>query len=99
MRRPTRDPYARPAIQTLERLHAELGGKILENKQEHANLAEQMRHVEAVIKMLDPSYSLRAISVKRRQPRKGLAILLAIGVSYEVCKDGREGKKPILERE
>jgi hypothetical protein len=67
-RRPTRDPYARPAIQTLERLHAELGGKILENKQEHANLAEQMRHVEAVIKMLDPGYSLRAISVKRRQP-------------------------------
>ena len=26
MRRPTKDPYARPAIQTLERLHAELGG-------------------------------------------------------------------------
>src|SRR5256885_15896737 len=68
MRRPTRDPYARPAIQTLERLHAELGGKILENKQEHESLAEQMRHVEAVIKMLDPSYSLRAISVKRRRP-------------------------------
>jgi hypothetical protein len=68
MRRPTRDPYARPAIQTLERLHAELGGKILENKQEHENLAGQMRHVEAVIKMLDPSYSLRAISVKRRKP-------------------------------
>jgi hypothetical protein len=58
MRRPTKDPYARP----------ELGGKILENKQEHADLAEQMRHVEAVIKMLDPGYSLRAISVKRRQP-------------------------------
>jgi hypothetical protein len=68
MRRPTKDPYARPAIQTLERLHAELGGKILENKQEHENLAGQMRHVEAVIKMLDPAYSLRAISVKRRQP-------------------------------
>ena len=68
MRRPTRDPYARPAIQTRERLHAELGGKMLQNKQEHANLAEQMRHVEAVIKMLDPGYSLRAISLKRRQP-------------------------------
>src|SRR5205807_10587709 len=68
MRRPTKDPYARPAIQTLERLHAELGGKILENKQEHENLAGQMRHIEAVIKMLDPAYSLRAISVKRRQP-------------------------------
>jgi len=68
MRRPTKDPYARPAIQTLERLHAELGGKILENKQEHENLAGQMRHIEEVIKMLDPAYSLRAISVKRRQP-------------------------------
>jgi hypothetical protein len=67
-RRPTRDPYARPAIQTPERLHSKLGGKILENKQEHANLAEQMRHVEAVIRMLDPGYSLRAISVKRRTP-------------------------------
>ncbi|MGH6679112.1 MAG: hypothetical protein ACREDL_09325 [Bradyrhizobium sp.] len=66
-RRPTRDPYTRPSINTLERLHAELGGKILENKQQHAELAEQMRHVEAVIKMLDPSYSLRAISVKRRK--------------------------------
>jgi hypothetical protein len=51
MRRPTREPCARPAIQTLERLHAELGGKILENKREHVNLAGQMRHVEAVIKM------------------------------------------------
>ncbi len=49
-------------------MHAELGGKMLQNKQEHANLAEQMPHVEAVIKMLDPGYSLRAISVKRRQP-------------------------------
>ncbi len=60
--------YKRPLRQALERLHAELGGKIFENKQEHADLAEQMRHIEAVIKMLDPSYSLRAISVKRRQP-------------------------------
>ena len=66
-RRPTRDPYARPAIQTLERLHSELGGKILENKQEHANLAEQMRHVEAVIKMLDPTCNLARITVKRRK--------------------------------
>jgi hypothetical protein len=66
--RPTKDPHTRPAINTLERLHMELGGKILENKQLHADLAEQMRHVEAVIKMLDPGYSLRAISVKRRKP-------------------------------
>ncbi len=67
-KRPTRDPYTRPAINTLERLHAELGGQILENKQRHAELAGQMRQVEAVIKLLDPTYSLRAISVKRRKP-------------------------------
>ena len=66
--RPTKDPYTRPGINTLERLHAELGGQILENKQRHGELSDQMRHVEAVIKMLDPGYSLRAISVKRRQP-------------------------------
>lgn len=65
--RPTKDPYTRPAINTLERLHAELGGQILENKQRHDELAEQMRHVEAVIKLLDPNYSLRSISVKRRK--------------------------------
>src|SRR5260370_19855381 len=84
MRRPTRDPYARPAIQTLERLHAERGGKILENKQLHADLAEQMRHVEAVIKMLDPGYSLRAISVKRRKPnpwfKRGTAYRRAVAM-------------------
>jgi len=68
--RPTKDPHTRPAINTLERLHMELGGKILENRQEHANLAEQMRHVEAVIKMLDPSYNLARITVKRRKPNK-----------------------------
>src|SRR5215213_8546080 len=58
MRRPIRSPFHRPAMQTLERLHSELGGRILENKTEALRLVESMRHVEAVIKMLDP----------RRQP-------------------------------
>jgi len=65
-RRPTRDPCARPAIRTLERLHGELGGKILENRQEAESLGEQMQHVEAVIKMLDPGYNLARIAIKRR---------------------------------
>jgi hypothetical protein len=96
MRRPTRDPYARPAIQTLERLHAELGGKILENKQEHENLAGQMRHVEAVIKMLDPGYSLRAISVKRRQPNPWFKR----GTVYRRAVDAmRTASEPLTARE
>jgi hypothetical protein len=68
--RPTRSPFHRPAIQTLERLHSEFGGQILENKNEALELAEQMRHVEAVIKMLDPTFNLRRIAVKRRQPKR-----------------------------
>ena len=68
--RPTKDPHTRPAIFTLERLHAELGGQILENRQRHEELSHQMRHVEAVIKMLDPSYNLGRITVKRRQTGK-----------------------------
>jgi hypothetical protein len=68
--RPTRNPYTRPAIFTLERLHAELGGTILEKKQKHKELSDQMRHVEAVIKMLDPAYNLAKITVKRRKPNK-----------------------------
>ena len=47
--RPTKDPHTRPAINTLERLHAELGGKILENRQRAEELGEQMQHVEACI--------------------------------------------------
>lgn len=66
--RPTRDPHTRPAMHTLERLHAELGGQILENKKEAKHLAAAMVHVEAVLKMLEPGYSVRAISVRRRKP-------------------------------
>ena len=95
-RRPTRDPYARPAIQTLERLHSELGGKILENKQEHANLAEQMRHVEAVIKMLDPTFNLRRIAVKRRKPNPWFKR----GTVYRRAVDAlRTAEQPLTARE
>ena len=71
MRRPTKDPYARPAIATLERLHMELGGKLLENRQMAQELGEQMLHIEAVIKMLDPTFNLARITVKRGRPTAG----------------------------
>jgi hypothetical protein len=67
MRRPTKDPYARPAIATLERLHMELGGKLMENRQQAQLLGQQMLHVEAVIKLLDPGFNLARITVKRRK--------------------------------
>jgi hypothetical protein len=67
MRRPIRSPFHRPAIQTLQHLHSELGGQILANKAEVERLAEKMLHVEAPLKMLDPTFNLRCIAVKRRK--------------------------------
>jgi hypothetical protein len=45
----------------------ELGGKLLENRQMAQELGEQMLHIEAVIKMLDPAFNLARITVKRRK--------------------------------
>jgi hypothetical protein len=56
-----------PAVDYLVRLHADLGGQIQANKAEAERLAESMKHVEAVIKLFDPDYSVRAISARRRQ--------------------------------
>jgi hypothetical protein len=67
---------------TLERLHAELAGKIQANKEEAERLADDMRHVEAVLKMLNPSYNVKSIAVRRRRPnqffKRGTVFRLAI---------------------
>jgi hypothetical protein len=56
-----------PAVAYLVRLHADIGGQILENKKEAARLAASMLAVEHVIKIFNPDYNVRAISVRRRQ--------------------------------
>src|ERR1700691_4231813 len=58
-----------PAIQYLVRLHADLGGQIDANRREAERLADAMRHVEAVIRLFDPSYDVRRIAVRRRNRR------------------------------
>ena len=55
-----------PAVDYLFRLHADLGGRILENRKEAKCLAESMKHVEAVIRLFDPAYEVRRITVRRR---------------------------------
>jgi hypothetical protein len=59
----------KPALYALERLHAELGGKILANRKETARLAQDMRHVEAVLKLLEPGFDVRRIAVRRRNQK------------------------------
>ncbi len=95
-RRPTRDPHHRPAMQTLERLHSELGGQILENRHKHQKLADDMRHVEAVLKMLEPGYDVRPIAVKRRKPNPWFKR----GTVYRAAVDTlREATGPLSARE
>ena len=53
---------------TLDRLHAEIAGKIADNKREAAKLAQDIRHVEAVMKLLDPSFNANRVAVRRRKP-------------------------------
>jgi hypothetical protein len=57
---------AHPAVPYLVQLHADLGGQIKANQAEAVRLAEAMKHVEAVIKLYDPEFNARAISVRRR---------------------------------
>ncbi len=53
---------------TLDRLHAEIAGKIADNKREAHCLEQDMRHVEAVMKLLDPSFNANRVAVRRRKP-------------------------------
>jgi hypothetical protein len=48
-----------PAVAYLLRLHADIGGQILENRKQAERLADDMRHVEAAIKMFDPGFDVR----------------------------------------
>jgi len=54
-----------PTLCALRRLHAEIGGKINENRKLAKRLREDKRHVAAVIKMFSPGYDLKAIAARR----------------------------------
>jgi hypothetical protein len=55
-----------PAVDYLVRLHADIGGRIKANRKEAQRLAEDMKHVEAVLRMFDPDYNVAAIVQRRR---------------------------------
>jgi hypothetical protein len=61
-----------PAVPYLVRLHADLGGRILENRKEAKRLAEAMQHVEAVIRLFDPAYNVTRIAARRRYKGNGI---------------------------
>jgi hypothetical protein len=74
-----------PAVAYLVRLHADIGGKLLDNKKEAARLASSMLAVEHVIKLFDPDFNTRSISARRRQKtnpwfKRGTLFREALGV-------------------
>jgi hypothetical protein len=86
-----------PAVDYLVRLHADIGGKILENRKEMDRLKEDMRHVEAVLRMFDPEFDTAAIVGRRRvngNPyfKRGTLFREAIGVL-------RKAEKPMCARD
>ena len=84
------------AKHTLEQLHAELGGKILDNKAQAKRLAQAMKHVEAVLKMIEPGYDVRPIAVRRRKPNP----YFKRGTVFRCALDALRGAgKPLTVRE
>jgi len=93
---PTADIKTHQAKLTLTQLHAELCGKVDTNKKEAERLAESLAHVEAVLKLLDPTYSLRPIAIHRRK----LNPWFKRGTQYRYALDVlREAEKPLTTSE
>ena len=53
-------------VHTLVQLHSELGGKLNANRKEAERIAADMRHVKAVIQMLEPGFDVTGIAARRR---------------------------------
>jgi hypothetical protein len=63
---PRAEIASKQAAYTLGLLHAELAGKLLENKRAAIKIRTSMMQVEAVLKMLQPDFNIRKIAPKRR---------------------------------
>lgn len=58
--------HAAHAVHALNRLHAEIGERIRENARQGRKLRTDMKHVEAVMKLLNPDLNLATIAPRRR---------------------------------
>jgi hypothetical protein len=63
---PRAEILTKQAVFTLSQLHAELAGKLMDNKRAAVKIRTAMMQVEAVLQMLRPDFDVRTISAKRR---------------------------------
>lgn len=72
-----------------------MAGKLIDNKAEAERLAQAMKHVEAVLKLIDPSFNLRPIAIRRRKPNpyftRGTIFRYALDVLREETWSKRNG--------
>jgi uncharacterized membrane protein len=54
-----------PTLCALRRLHAEIGGKLIDSRKNTKRLREDKRHVAAVIRIFSPEYDVKAIAARR----------------------------------
>lgn len=85
-----------PAVDYLVRLHADIGGRIKVNRQEYERLVADMKAVEAVIRMFDPTYNWCKVSLAgfRGSKTDGRR---ANGSWYDPTNDGADnpfGRRP-----
>jgi hypothetical protein len=63
---PRAEIASKQAAYTLGQLHAELAGKLLENKPAAVKIRTSVLRVEVVLKMLRPDFNVALIAPKRR---------------------------------
>ena len=63
---PRAEILSKQAVFTLSQLHAELAGKLMDNKRAAIKIRTSMMQVEAVLQMLQPGFNVAGIAAKRR---------------------------------
>ncbi len=94
-----------PAVASLVKLQADLAGRIQQNQQEGERLQEEVRHVEATIKLFDPDFNLQEIrcadprvpDIEPECPVYVMARGLEVGVEtvYGECLNYNSGHLPL----
>jgi hypothetical protein len=91
MKRP--NIYAKHAL--LE-MHATLAGEMQKSNEHFFKLVKQMREIESVIKMVDPTFKINRIAVRRQTPNNWFKH----GTITRTCIDVlRKAKRPLTARE
>ena len=87
----------KPALYALIRLHAEHAYRIKANRDEADRLREDMLHIEAVLKLLEPGFSVRRIAAKRKNSQNPL---FKRGTTFRAVLDVlREASTPMTAQE